>query len=97
MGLIKTNEYLRHTLITTMPKRFDTDIYNVVFIPPKDNTKAIKISIYSYATYYPLYEIYVVQEPVYLLNLLFQDDTLYQISADDNVQMYYEEKEVPKV
>ena len=97
MGLIKTNEYLRHTLITTMPQSFKTDIYNVVFIPPKDNTKAIKISIYSYATYYPLYEIYVVQEPVYLLNLLLQDNTLYQISADDNVQMYYEEKEAPKV
>ena len=97
MGLIKTNEYLRHTLITTMPQSFKTDIYNVVFIPPKDNTKAIKISIYSHNIYYPLYEVYVVQEPVYLLNLLLQGNTLYQISADNNVQMYYEEKEAPKV
>lgn len=94
MGLIKTNEYLHHTLIETSPQTFEFNMYNVLFVPPKSSTKINKIYIYSYDIYHPLYEIYVAQAPVHISNLFLQDNTLYKISADDNVQMYYEKEEV---
>lgn len=93
MSLIKTEEYLYHTLITTMPQSFESNIYNIVFTPPKNNIKIIKISIYDYDIYHPLYEIYLAQEPIYITNLFFQSNKTYKISADGDVQMYYEKKE----
>ena len=93
MGLIKTEEYLHHTLISVGPKTFDFNMYNVIFVPPKNNIKANKISIYSYDIYNPSYEIYIAQDPIYISSVLLLNNQSYKITADEDVQMYYEKKE----
>jgi hypothetical protein len=95
MSLIYTEGYLESKLIDTSQQLLESNIKNILIVPSKNNTEDIQISIYQYSPFNPIYEIYILNNPISLKGDKLQKDSIYYIKTSRNtVRLYYEyEKE----
>lgn len=91
MSLIYTNGYLKSITVDSMQQSLDSNIKNILIIPPKNNTNNIVVYIYEYDKYHPIYSIHLINNEIFLDNVIISKNKSYSIQAvGGEIQLYYE-------
>lgn len=94
MSLVYTEGYLNSIVLGTDQQKLESDIKNILIVPPKDNSIDIIVSIYEYSPFEPIYEIHLFQESVFLKGKKMNKNTAYYGKVSNSkVQLYYEKEE----
>lgn len=94
MSLVYTEGYLNSIVLGTDQRKLESDIKNILIVPPKDNNIDIIVSIYEYSPFEPIYEIHLFQERVFLKgSKMNKNTTYYGKVSNSKVQLYYEKEE----
>ena len=96
MNLIYTEGYLNSKPVTSVVQDLEPNIMNMLIVPPKNNTVNTIFYIYEYGKYHSIYELHLLNKPIYLEGVLLKKDTKYKVKIEgiNKVQLYYEKKEV---
>jgi hypothetical protein len=94
MSLIYTEGYLNSIEVNTSQQKLEKNIKNLLIVPPKNNSEKIQVTIYQYSPLSPIYDIYVLNNQVFLKGDNIQEDDVYYIKTSKNtVQLYYEKED----
>lgn len=93
MSLFYTEGYLESRTITTVAQDLEQNIFNILIVPPINNTKIITLYIYDYDIYHPIYELNIISEPIKLSGVFLERNHIYKIATNNlEVQLYYEKE-----
>lgn len=93
MSLIYTEGHLYSEEIGSSQVKLESNIKNILIVPPKDNNIDIKVTIYEYSPMNALYELHLLDKEIFLEGNKFKKDVNYYIQASpSNIQLYYEKE-----